>query len=74
MAENGLGIKRSSKTAFEYYEKACDMESDIGCYNVGLSYEYGKWVQKDKERSIFFYQKGCKMGSGDACRELKRSA
>ncbi|MBR7415581.1 sel1 repeat family protein, partial [Klebsiella quasipneumoniae] len=33
--------------AIKYYEQACDLDGDYGCFNAAYFYEYGIGTQKD---------------------------
>jgi hypothetical protein len=45
------------------FQKACDLNYDRGCFNLGLSYEEGKGVKQDDFKAVKFYQKACDLNS-----------
>jgi TPR repeat protein len=44
--------------AVKFYLKACDLNDDNGCSNLGLMYEKGKGVKQDDFKALKFYLKG----------------
>lgn len=53
--------------AFELFKVVCKNNFGVGCYNLGLVYEYGKTVEKDYDKALSLYKKGCKLGYKKAC-------
>ncbi len=37
MYESGTGVRQSNTKALEYYGKACDLKSQLGCENYAKS-------------------------------------
>ena len=54
------------KTAFEYYQKAADLDSGLGLFGVGRSYGNGYMGRSDLDKCMEYYQKavdaGCDIG------------
>ena len=47
MYKKGKGVKQDDFKAFKFSQKACDLNSGSGCFNLGLSYKEGKGVKQD---------------------------
>jgi TPR repeat protein len=45
MYKKGKGVKQDDFKAFKFFQKACDLNSGSGCFNLGLSYKEGKLKQ-----------------------------
>ena len=43
--------------AVQFYEKACELESNVGCSNLGTMYAIGDGVKQDSLTSVKFFQK-----------------
>ena len=75
----GRGVKRDYQQAKTYYEKACNLDEGIGCYNLGWLYEQGLgvkqnkkvskeyYVKQNKKVAKEYYGKACGLGSHDGC-------
>ncbi len=49
------------------WSKACEKGNAVGCYNIGLMYDYGDGVESDRKTADYFYKKACNMGSDRGC-------
>src|SRR5438034_670256 len=58
----GIGVKKDSKMAFCWYEKAANNGNIIAMYNLGLFYNKGFGVEKDIDKSIYWYKKSAEQG------------
>ncbi|ESJ69726.1 Sel1 repeat Probable secreted protein, partial [Salmonella enterica subsp. enterica serovar Manhattan str. CFSAN001078] len=45
--EYGVSVSVDIPQAIKYYEQACDLDGDYGCFNAAYFYEYGIGTQKD---------------------------
>jgi hypothetical protein len=45
----------------------CDAGSSDRCRRMGVSYEFGKGVDRDQEHAIQLYEKACAMGDSEGC-------
>lgn len=55
-----------AKASF-YMDKACQMNSGDGCWNLGYLYAYGLGVTKDEKRAFELYERSCELGYGVGC-------
>ncbi|WP_261847661.1 sel1 repeat family protein [Pectobacterium araliae] len=55
--EYGIDVPQNTPQAIQYYQQACEIGGNIGCYNVWYFYQYGKGVAQDKERARQFAEK-----------------
>ncbi|GAA8265632.1 hypothetical protein HpDR19_02090 [Helicobacter pylori] len=67
----GRGVENNSEKATQFYSKACDLNNNKGCFNLGALYQNGQGVEKDLIKVAYFYTKACKLGSQEACEALK---
>ncbi|VEB62528.1 tetratricopeptide repeat protein [Salmonella enterica subsp. enterica] len=44
--EYGVSVSVDIPQAIKYYEQACDLDGDYGCFNAAYFYEYGIGTQK----------------------------
>ena len=58
--------------AFKHFKKACELGNGDGCAYLGMAYEDGISVKKEREKAISFYQKACKLGSKQSCENYKK--
>ncbi len=69
-----LGIKSYEKQDFSkakgYFEKACDLNNGLGCFNAGVSYENGQGVENNSEKAAQFYSKACDLNNNKGCFNL----
>ena len=54
------------------FRQACDGGNILGCANLGVMYELGTGVPKDRNRAARLYRKACDGGNSEACENLKR--
>ncbi|MBN3179842.1 tetratricopeptide repeat protein [Pectobacterium parmentieri] len=55
--EYGITVPQNTTQALQYYQQACEIDGNFGCYNVWYFYQYGKGVAQDKERARQFAEK-----------------
>ncbi|MBT9185359.1 sel1 repeat family protein [Pectobacterium punjabense] len=55
--EYGIIVPQDTTQALQYYQQACEIDGNVGCYNVWYFYQYGKGVAQDKERARQFAEK-----------------
>lgn len=76
-----LGLYKPKKT-IESFKKSCDSSKvdddywvrkyvSVACWNLGVSYENGKFVKANKTKAIEYYQKSCKFGYQKGCRKFR---
>ncbi|HKO58027.1 MAG TPA: hypothetical protein VJ276_19320 [Thermoanaerobaculia bacterium] len=65
------GTTRDIPQALALLEKGCIAGDNFGCYNLGIMYENGDGVPKDKGRAAAYYQKACGRGDEEACGRLQ---
>ncbi|WP_233758689.1 tetratricopeptide repeat protein [Helicobacter acinonychis] len=64
----GLIFETSNKQKlFQYFSKACELNSGSGCYFLAPFYYDGEIVKKDLKKATQYYKKACKLGSEEAC-------
>ncbi len=44
--EYGVSVSVDIPQAIKYYEQACDLDGDYGCFNAAYFYEYGIGTQR----------------------------
>ncbi|WP_104759945.1 tetratricopeptide repeat protein [Helicobacter bizzozeronii] len=49
--------------AFEYYQKAAELENAWANYSLGYMYENGQGVDKDYDQAFDYYEKTIRMGN-----------
>lgn len=56
----------------ELFERACGEKSPRACAQLGDMYEfqYGQGIERDSKRAVLYYEKGCQLGSSNACYAL----
>ncbi|KHS77317.1 tetratricopeptide repeat protein [Pectobacterium brasiliense] len=55
--EYGITVPQNTTQALQYYQQACEIGGNFGCYNVWYFYQYGKGVAQDKARAKQFADK-----------------
>ena len=66
----GKGVRVSRLDAADFYsrvERACDSGEAEGCYFVGLAYDSGIVVSKDRARATVLYRRACGGGYAEGC-------
>ena len=58
------------KEAYEYSEKAAELNNPEAEYNLGVFYEQGIYVKKDIKRAMYWYEKAAKQGHINAINNL----
>lgn len=48
----------------ESYQQACDLNDDISCFSLGVSYYFGKGVKQDYFKAKEYFQKACDLNNG----------
>lgn len=71
--EDGIKAFKSGdyKKAFDFYKKSCDGRNAFGCFNLGLIYDNGQGVKKDKYRAKQFYGKACMLKDKLSCKNYE---
>lgn len=75
----GHSIPKNENKALELFKKACDLQSAIGCFNVGTIYDRGSEdIDPDPEAALSYFQLAkryfadkCKKGDENSCDLLK---
>ncbi|MBQ5429921.1 MAG: sel1 repeat family protein, partial [Neisseriaceae bacterium] len=57
--------------ALQYYQKTCNENDAMGCYDVGKFYQQGIAVKQNQNTANEYYDKSCKLGSVLSCDKLK---
>ena len=67
--ESGVEAYKSQNfsLAKSKFELACQSGEKMGCENLAVMYVLGKGMSKDSASAIKFYEKGCELGSKEAC-------
>lgn len=55
--EFGVSVPKNTQQAIDYYQQACALGGDYGCYNAGYFYQYGISVPEDKARASQLLEK-----------------
>jgi len=55
------------KQAFTYFERACDRDGSLACFNLAEMYFEGTGVAKDEAKATLLMEKACKLGNGSGC-------
>jgi TPR repeat protein len=70
--EGGIGVEASSKKAISHARRACQGGEGLGCSLLGLWYRQGRpGIPKNPRAARDAYQKACKEGRPEFCREVK---
>ena len=67
--ENGTGVEKNPKLAFEYYSKAANAGLSLGQYYLGRCYYHGKGTTKDYAKAVELFRKSIQSESR-LCRGL----
>ena len=54
-----LAARRNQEGAFESYSKGCEMGYAGGCFSVGVAYEMGRGVARDRTKAHAIYTQNC---------------
>ncbi len=69
----GDGVKKDTKKAEEYFEKACKNGEVAIAFHLGMYYETGNWgFEKNTQKALYWYKKAVEQGSISAQKMLKR--
>ncbi|RGB39550.1 kinase-like domain-containing protein [Rhizophagus diaphanus] len=60
---SGIGTNVNKQKAFEFYQKAANLENISGINNLGYCYSYGIGTIIDKTKAFELYQKAANLGS-----------
>ncbi|WP_440863465.1 tetratricopeptide repeat protein [Symbiopectobacterium purcellii] len=55
--EFGVSVPKNIQQAIDYYQQACALSGDYGCYNAGYFYQYGIGVPQDNARASQLLEK-----------------
>lgn len=72
MQESRASSREEILRAVASYEKACRFDIAESCLRAGNIYNSGKIVSKIPSVSSKFYDKGCKLGNKESCKQLGR--
>lgn len=64
--ENGIGVERDYKLAFEYYQKASNAGNDKAQYRLAMCYELGYGTDIDMDKAMQWYKKSTDKGNIEA--------
>ena len=70
MIGDGKGAAVDLEESANYYKKACELGSGVGCRNYARRLLQGKGVSEDISEATYYYQEACDLGYEKACREL----
>lgn len=65
--EGILGVSKNYSKAKKYYKKACEMDANWGCRNLGEMYYKGTGVRQDYYKAKELYLKSCNAGNDYCC-------
>ena len=51
----------------KYWQESCALKDGDGCFNLGLTYFHGYYVEKDLEKAKKLIEKSCDLKTADAC-------
>ena len=68
--KNKIAFQNIYLQAINYYKKACEGGSILGCNNIGVMYDNGQGVKKSTKKAKMFFGKACDLGSDDGCKNL----
>ncbi|GHR82759.1 hypothetical protein VN0664_01180 [Helicobacter pylori] len=57
----------NKQEVFQYFSKACELNSGSGCGALGSLYEYGRGVEKNLTKATQFYSKACDLNYKFVC-------
>lgn len=64
---NGTGFKADLGKAVNYMDKACSMNNDVACVNLGLIYSEDSGMEKDPAKAGEYFDRACKLGNEKGC-------
>ncbi len=70
------GMIEEGKIAFDkyrmldLYKSASDQGDPVACFIIGITYEDGEFINKDIEKSIFYYERGMNLGHSGCAKRL----
>lgn len=64
LADFGIGQPKNNNLALTFYEKACDLESEVGCLK-------GIIASNDVEKRLKLLEKACQLKNAVACKRLE---
>ena len=64
-----LQTQEGYKKCYELCKKAAEKEEHYGLFLLGLMYEYGRYVEKDPQKSFEYYERSAKAGNLSAMYE-----
>ena len=70
MYRDGIGVKRSLPTAFEYFKKAADAGDITSVATVGQCYMYGEGVKKNAKEAFQWNTRAAEAGDATGIRNL----
>ncbi len=75
MYHTGRGVAQGTAIARAYYKKSCEgfsqsNWSEIGCTNLGYMHFNGEFINRDEEKAIELFHKGCDGGDYRGCLEI----
>ncbi|MFB6373251.1 MAG: tetratricopeptide repeat protein [Bradymonadaceae bacterium] len=70
MISEGWNDSPFEKSPRDYLEKACLLESGLGCAAFGDAYRKGSIVDQDMGKALQLYDQSCSYGSGSGCTNL----
>lgn len=63
-------LTKNYQQSFQYFNKACKLNDEIACFNVGLSYTEGQGIRQDYAKAKTYFEKGCNLNGASACFNL----
>jgi len=84
MYDNGHGVEKNEKIAYDFFKKACDEKFGQGCYRMGLHERHLEFLRNrlrslldpvldltptSPPKSARLFQEACRLNSSDGCRE-----
>ena len=67
---NGLLLNQNDTKAAALYQKACDVDSALACFNLASMYLTGEGVKTDARKSVSLFQQACDLNDAGACYTL----
>ena len=61
------GKAENYQQAIKYYKKACELNDEIGCSQLAISYDRGQGVKQNFAEAFKFYKKACDLNKTLAC-------
>lgn len=60
-------VAKDYKKAFELFKYVCENNIGEGCYNLGVMYHNGKYIEKDYYKALNLFKKSCGLGYKQSC-------